>query len=110
MSQRLRACEQAWNTTCQMLEAARQGLWDDLPALQGTREAALKLLADPKRPVDAQAEMAYLQQMLSVEPELMALVQAQRSELSRLLRDRQTGRSMTQIYGQISGMNNNHGF
>ncbi|MGI9133829.1 MAG: flagellar protein FliT [Rhodoferax sp.] len=110
MSQRLRACEKAWNTTCQMLEAARQGLWDDLPALQGVREAALGVLADPQLPVDTQTEMAYMQKMLAVEPELMALVQTQRSELSRLLRDRQTGRSMTQIYVQISGMSNNHGF
>lgn len=102
MSLRLLACQEALLLTEQMLAAARQERWDDLPALQAAREAILKGLEDPAQPASA-AELGCLQQMLNAEPELRALVLAQRSELARLLNDRQTGRSMSRAYGQVSG-------
>lgn len=102
MNARLMACQQALTLTKQMLDAARHGQWDDLPELQADRQAALTVLEDPVLPVDARAETLYLQQMLDTEPALVALVQAQRSELSGFLRDLQTGRSMSQAYGQVS--------
>jgi len=41
--------------------------------------------------------------MLDTVPELMAMVLAQRSELSFLVNDRQTGRAMLRTYSQASG-------
>lgn len=106
MSLRLVACQEALHLTRQMLEAARQGLWDDLPALQAARATTLKALeypAEAQAQAQVAAELPCLQQMLDAEPELQALVLARRSELSRLLSDRQTGRVMSRAYGRAPG-------
>jgi hypothetical protein len=103
MNLRRTACQQALQLTQQMLEAARQERWNDLPSLQASREAVLKVLEDPGQPASDDEESGCLRQMLDADPELRSLVQVRRSELSRILNDRQVGRSMSRAYAQVSG-------
>jgi hypothetical protein len=108
MRARLLVCQQAWTLTEQMLDAAQHGQWDELPEMQADLQAVLKVLEDPTLPVDASAEIHYLQKILDTEPMLVTLVQARRRELSGLLRGSQTGRSMSQAYGEASVKNGWH--
>jgi dihydrodipicolinate synthase/N-acetylneuraminate lyase len=102
LEERVRALGVAWSLTQEMLLAARQGDWEGVAELQDRRQTVLEVIESSSTPF-LPDEIAFIHKILQASPELESLTLVQRNEVSRLIKEATTGRSMAQTYAGNSG-------
>lgn len=100
----LQRYHELFGLSAQMLAAAREGRWDDLPALEQRRaELVNELRQDSLQslvPASASSQVAELiESIQKMDTEIYELVEAWKAELSDLLGSMKTERKLSDTYG-----------
>lgn len=86
-----------------MLQAAREGRWEDLALLDAERAQCLSRVTDADlvstHPADIEAKSGLIESILACDEQTRALAGARRSELAEVLGSMDNARKLADAYG-----------